>query len=135
MNFPNWLIPTGTLTFSGDEKKLRARVEELDGKLLEDSRFTCVLGTGAYSFRFKMPCRFTCDYQPAEGGFALHWSARPKASGFAFFGALALGALAALATGAWELSGMWATLLALLAFLFGIQRDGCIEEFRKHFKG
>lgn len=133
MRIPNWLIPSGELVFSGGEKKLHAVIGALGGKLREDGGFTCRLGGGAASFRFKMVSVFSCRYDSAPEGIRVSFEVRPAPSALVLFCALVLAALFGAVTANWELAGYTLCLLGLLVFLYAIQRENCIEQFCAHF--
>ena len=133
MQIPNWLIPSGELIFSGSEKQLHNAIRDLGGKSPEGKRFSCSLGGGAASFRFKMVSVFVCSYDSAPEGFRICWQVRPALSALVLFGALAAAALVSLVTGGLELSGTCACLLALLLCLYAIQRGDCIRQFEANF--
>lgn len=133
MSMPNWLIPTGELLFSGNETQLRSAVGALNGTMGEDHSFTCRLGGGAASFRFKMETRFRCAFEKAPGGIRITWQAWPALTVWLLFGALAAVALLGLVSWKLELAGWTACLLGLLVFLYAIQRGTCVEQFTQTF--
>lgn len=133
MTLPNWLIPSGICTFSGNEQQLFAAIGSMDGKLLPEKRFSCTLGGGAVSFRFKMETIFRCTYEKAPGGWQIIWQARPAMAALALFLVLAVVALMGLVMGKLELAGYTACLLGLVVFLYVIQREKCVEQFTEKF--